>query len=254
MCMTKRGWVLVGLLILNLGVAADHGSARRTQSRSQSKAQQVQEAPADVKIPWYKRIFGGGRRNKDSGNTRNGSQYPGSTASVGKNSNINGRHFIDAAYLDSVFKGKLKGKGHTIIQTAIRYGFDPVFFAAIMAHETGWGTSKAIRNYNNPGGMMTGGKQAKKYRYFNTIEEGIEKMAANLKAGYLDQGRITIATVASKYAPVPKKGRVANDPKGKNKLWPGNVAAIMNKLINGSVNMSRRSQQITGKANGNKYL
>lgn len=158
-----------------------------------------------------------------------GPQFPGSTKTVDRTSNITIQRFVDARYLDKVFKGKLKGQGTNIIKTAKRYGLDPVFFAAIMAQETGWGTSSKIKNQNNPGGIFRNGK----YSSFRSIEDGIDAMAANLSNRYVNRKILTINGVAAVYAPIGAK----NDPKRRNKLWPGGVTAIMNKIINGSTNM-----------------
>ncbi len=235
-------------------IARDHGlSSTQHYSEKPSKGffslfkkqKPSHEAPADSrpqtppkeeppkKQGFFSRLFG----SKGSKSARgNGPQFPGSVATVYKSSDVTVPRFIDARYVDSRMNNKLKGKGLFIIQTARKYGFDPVFFASIMAFETGWGTSPALRNYNNPGGMMTG-RGAKQYIKFPTVEAGIDAMGANLKAKYLNKNRKTIATIASKYAPVGAK----NDPRRTNRLWPGSVSKIMNIFIQGSVNMGNQA-------------
>jgi len=233
-------------------IARDHGLSS-TQKYSEApkkgffsrfkKSATPREAPAEraktvqqetpKKEGFFSRLFG--RKGSKSAQS-SGPQFPGSVAAVGKSSDVTLARFIDARYVDSRMKGKLKGKGLFIIQTARKYGFDPVFFASIMAFETGWGTSPALRNFNNPGGMM-GGTQSKQYIKFATIEAGIDAMGANLKRKYLDENRKSIASIASKYAPVGAK----NDKRKTNHLWPGSVSKIMNIFIQGSVNMGNQA-------------
>ncbi|MEZ4815699.1 MAG: glucosaminidase domain-containing protein [Bdellovibrionota bacterium] len=215
---------------------------KRTFSSKKSSTPK-QAAPSKATAPkvetqkstgsWLSRLF----KKDQSGSKKsfNGPQSPGSVKTVYTSSNVTENRFIDARYLDQRFKGKLKGQGLNIIKTAKKYGLDPVFFASVMAFETGWGNSRALRSYNNPGGLMCG-KGAKCYKPFSSVEEGIDGMAANLKAKYLDEGRKTISSIASKYAPVGAR----NDPRGTNRQWPGSVTKIMNIFIQGSVNMGNQ--------------
>lgn len=46
-------------------------------------------------------------------------------------------------------------KADKIIAEAKKAGVSPVIFAAIMIHESAWGTSQAIREHNNPSGQMS---------------------------------------------------------------------------------------------------
>lgn len=88
--------------------------------------------------------------------------------------------------------------------------------AAIAIHETGNGTSKAAKNKNNIGGMM--GKNG--LMSFKSIQDGIDKMASNLKRNYIDQGLTSIAQIQKKYAPVGAE----NDPGNLNNNWVGGVS------------------------------
>lgn len=236
-------------------IARDHGlshtqktsEAPRKSFFSKFKSKTPHEAPAERVAPprqeeapkkegFFSKLF---KKNPNAarGSARtSGPQFPGSIAVANRSSDVTLARFIDARYIDARMKGNLKGKGLFIIQTARKYGFDPVFFASIMAFETGWGTSKALRSYNNPGGMMTG-RQAKQYIKFPTVEAGIDAMGANLKAKYLNENRKTISSIASKYAPVGAR----NDPRRTNHLWPGSVSKIMNIFIQGSLNMGNQA-------------
>lgn len=96
-----------------------------------------------------------------------------------------------------------------------KYGIDPALLAAIAVHETGNGSSSAVKNKNNVGGMM--GKNG--LMSFSSIEEGIDRMASNLKRNYIDKGLTTIPQIQKKYAP----NGAANDPNGLNNYWVSGV-------------------------------
>ncbi|MBZ6441873.1 glucosaminidase domain-containing protein [Paenibacillus polymyxa] len=112
--------------------------------------------------------------------------------------------------------GALKGYGDVFVQAGQKYGVDPALLAAIAVHETGNGTSKAVKNRNNVGGMM--GKNG--LMTFNSLQDGIDKMASNLKRNYIDKGLTTIPQIQRKYAPVG----AGNDPTNLNSNWVGGVS------------------------------
>lgn len=92
-------------------------------------------------------------------------------------------------------------------------------------HETGNGTSSAVKNKYNVGGMM--GKDG--LMTFSSLSEGIDKMASNLKRNYFDQGLTTIEQIQKKYAP----NGAANDPTGLNNYWVSGVSKYYNALRGG---------------------
>ena len=122
------------------------------------------------------------------------------------------------------FQGKLAGQEATFVKTANKYGIDPALLMAISAHETGKGTSDMLKAKNNPGGLFDSKRD--EYMTFNTVEEGIDAMASNLKRNYIDQGLTTIPQIQQKYAEVG----AANDPKGQNKDWVDGVTKFHNQL------------------------
>ena len=128
--------------------------------------------------------------------------------------------------LNQKFKGALAGKGEIIVGAAQKYGLDPALLAAIMALETGWGTSSAVNNQNNPGGLMDPSSNWMSLQSFSSIEAGIDAMAKNLKTGYIDQGLTSISQIGNKYCPVG----AANDPNGTNGGWIPSVTSIYNQL------------------------
>jgi hypothetical protein len=79
-----------------------------------------------------------------------------------------------------------------------------------------------VKNKYNVGGMM--GKNG--LMTFNSLEEGIDKMASNLKRNYFDKGLTTIEQIQKKYAP----NGAANDPTGLNSYWTSGVKKYYNML------------------------
>lgn len=137
---------------------------------------------------------------------------------------------IDPETLNSTLGGVLAGKGNAIIASSQKYGIDPALLAAISIHETGNGTSKAVLDYNNPGGIMDWDNNWKTLRKFKTIDDGIDFMAKNLKRQFYDEGLTTVDQIAPKYAPVG----ATNDPRGLNKDWRGGVGKFYQNLVDAS--------------------
>lgn len=133
---------------------------------------------------------------------------------------------VSASQLDSKLGGVLKGKGAQFVKAGLDNGIDPAALAAIAMHETGNGTSPASKNRNNVGGMMG----SNGLMNFDSIEDGIEAMARNLKKNYVDQGIDTIEAVQHKYAPIGAH----NDPDNLNNNWSKGVAKYANDLIGGT--------------------
>uniref|UniRef100_UPI00403EFDB5 glucosaminidase domain-containing protein n=1 Tax=Paenibacillus sp. FSL R10-2734 TaxID=2954691 RepID=UPI00403EFDB5 len=126
------------------------------------------------------------------------------------------------AKLNSSLGGSLKNTGDIFASLGAKYGIDPALLAAIAVHETGNGTSNAVKTKNNVGGMM--GKNG--LMTFSSIQEGIEKMASNLKRNYIDKGLTTIEAIQKKYAP----SGAANDPNGLNDYWVNGVTTYYKKF------------------------
>jgi hypothetical protein len=141
----------------------------------------------------------------------------------------------------NVFQSKLAGTEPIFVAAANKYGLAPGLLMAISMHETGRGTSEAVKNYNNPGGLMDPKTDWQTLQKFPTIEAGIDAMAKNLKENYIDKGLTTIAQIQEKYAPIGSK----NDPKGLNKDWTAGVTAFRNQLA-----MKRTSGTVAKQAGG----
>lgn len=113
---------------------------------------------------------------------------------------------------------------YDFFNAAINNGIDVILLVAIAQHETGYGTSNAVRNYNNPGGIMTNGGRTLKR--FSTLAEGLQFMAQNLYKNYIRQGLTTIPQIGKKYAPIG----ASNDPNGLNRHWVPTVTKIANEM------------------------
>lgn len=143
----------------------------------------------------------------------------------------NSEEFVNTFNNSSFNKGVLAGKGEMVAAIAEEYGLDPNLLASIMALETGWGTSSAIKNYNNPGGMMDPSSNWMSLKHYSSLEEGIRAVAKNLKENYIDQGLTTISSIGAKYCPVG----AANDPNGTNSGWVPSVTSIYNQLTGANI-------------------
>jgi hypothetical protein len=121
--------------------------------------------------------------------------------------------------------GVFVGKARYIYAICKGYEVNPMLLVAIMKHETGNGTSNAVKSLNNPGGIMLSGSKLKR---FATLENGIEAMTRLLKDFYIDQGRCDIKSIGAKYCPVG-----ANNDKAYNlnQYWVPTVTANYNKIL-----------------------
>ena len=91
---------------------------------------------------------------------------------------------------------------------------------SISRHETGAWTSKAFKNDNNFGGIMSNGG----LKHYESYEEGLNDFVRILKTYYFEKGLNTIEEIGAKYCPVG----AANDPNGLNKYWIGGVTNFYN--------------------------
>ncbi len=127
--------------------------------------------------------------------------------------------------------GVFKDKGTYIEDLCEKYDIDPYLVCAIMAQESGWGTTDSVVYSNNPGGYMDANTNYQTVKYFNTLDEGIEAVIKNLSNNYIKQGLTTIQSIGNKYCPIG----VGNDPYGLNKYWVGNVTDFYNELTGKNV-------------------
>ncbi|MEH7112349.1 glucosaminidase domain-containing protein [Neobacillus niacini] len=128
--------------------------------------------------------------------------------------------------LDAHLKGVLQNTGRLFEEAGKKYNIAPALLAAISIHETGNGMSNAARFKLNVAGMM--GKNG--LRSYSSIEESIFDMARNLRQNYLDKGKLTIAQIGAKYAPIG----AANDPTQLNNHWVTGVQRYFDTLTTGS--------------------
>lgn len=98
---------------------------------------------------------------------------------------------------------KQKTTEELIIEKCGEYGIDSSIPVAISKLETGYYTSNAHNNYNNPGGIMTYDYDNYEYvlKYFNTIEEGVDYFVSNLVNNYFNVGLYSVEEIGHKYCP-----------------------------------------------------
>ncbi|WP_270996104.1 peptidoglycan DD-metalloendopeptidase family protein [Listeria seeligeri] len=135
-------------------------------------------------------------------------------------------------------RGVFKGTADIFIKYGEQYNVDPALVVAIAMHETGNGTSRMVRELNNPGGLMGDGPGFQ----FSTLEKGIEAMIKNLSDNYITQGLTTPELIQPKYAPVG----ASNDGMGLNKEWLNGVNGFLEQL-GGLSTCSEGGSQGTGK-------
>lgn len=134
--------------------------------------------------------------------------------------------------------GAFDGKADVFIASAMKYQIDPVILASIAFHETGRGSSKMVRERNNPGGLYN--SSAGTFFVYDTLDEGIDAMAKNLYKNYISMGLYTIEQIGSKYAPIG----VANDPNNLNIHWVPNVTEVIASF--GGLTMNCESMGLDG--------
>lgn len=122
--------------------------------------------------------------------------------------------------------GVLSNSADAILRIATEHRIDPVLFAAITLHETGNGTSNAVRSYNNPGGMMNPKTNWSTLIRYPSLDAGLQSTAKTLDRLVNKGGLKTVEALGKVYAPVG----AANDPTGLNRHWPSRVTQYINEL------------------------
>lgn len=142
---------------------------------------------------------------------------------------------IQSNFNKEAFTKVIKAQGHVyadkadkIISEANKAGVSAPLFGAIMASESGWGTSMAILEANNPSGQMQGSTII----HYPTLDAGIEATGATLHNLVIERKLDTVEKLGSVYCPVG----ASNDPTGLNANWVPSVKAIM-KTLNGGTDV-----------------
>lgn len=126
---------------------------------------------------------------------------------------------LDAWMAEKVPDSPLVGKGAVFVREGRAAGVDPRALVAIARHESALGTLGSGRDIHNAFGWGPAIP-------FDSWEENIATVARGLREGYLDEGRVTIATIQSKWAPVG----VSNDPTNLNSNWTRAVSISFGEL------------------------
>lgn len=126
---------------------------------------------------------------------------------------------LDAWMAEKVPDSPLVGKGAVFVREGRAAGVDPRALVAIARHESALGTLGSGRDIHNAFGWGPAIP-------FASWEENIATVAKGLRKGYLDEGRVTIATIQPKWAPVG----VSNDPTNLNSNWTRAVSISFGEL------------------------
>lgn len=194
----------------------ENGRVHTVEGNSSNAVRRRSYSLNDPRISGYGRVGGG--------------SAPANTPGVDPSASLAATRGADpntAARLDRVLGGAFAGQGAAFAAAAQRHGIDPNLLAAIAMHETGNGTSRAVRQNNNPGGLMDPRTNWSTLQRFGSLEAGIDAMARNLKRNYIDKGLTTIPQIQQKYAPVG----AANDPRGLNGHWQAGVTRFLNQIL-----------------------
>lgn len=149
---------------------------------------------------------------------------------------------------DKMFAGTpLAGQYETVVAEAAKQGVSPSLVAGIMAHETGKGTSKMLRERLNPAGLMDPKTGMATGQTFGSIEQGIAAASRTIAKNYRRGGE-SIEGMAGIYAPVG----AANDPRGLNRGWAAGVRRYSDALADR--NQIDRSQTATTRVEGTGKL
>ena len=133
---------------------------------------------------------------------------------------------LDRGAYEKMFKGtNLENQYDNVVAAAQKNGVPPSTMAAIMAHETGRGTSQFVRDKNNPAGLMDPTTNWQTGQSFKTIEEGVAAAGRTIGKNFKSGGG-TIPGMQKTYAPIG----AANDPRGLNKDWAPGVLKLRSQL------------------------
>lgn len=108
-----------------------------------------------------------------------------------------------AEKLDRSLNSTIAGKGYLFASRSLELGIDPYLAVAIVLHETGckWECSQLVKECNNVGGQKGGPTCGSgSYKYFATLDEGINGFLDNLYKNYYVQGLTTPELMNPKYA------------------------------------------------------
>ena len=129
---------------------------------------------------------------------------------------------LDAAGIDAILSeggSPLAGQGATFVSAAASVGIDPRALVAIGAHESVLLTYAPAAAIHNPFGIGPN-------RVYDDDAASITAAAQLLSGKYLSEGRVTIAQISGKWAPIG----VSNDPTNLNANWTTGVSFLYRRL------------------------
>lgn len=87
--------------------------------------------------------------------------------------------------------------GEALVALEENYNFNGLFALSVSGLESGFGITNAAQKYNNPLGIMTGGK----IKSFDSIAEAFDYFGKFMSKNYFGNGRNTISSIGNKYCP-----------------------------------------------------
>lgn len=129
---------------------------------------------------------------------------------------------LDAAGIDAILSeggSPLAGQGATFVSASASVGIDPRALVAIGAHESVLLTYAPAAAIHNPFGIGPN-------RVYNDDAASITAAAQLLSGKYLSEGRVTLAQISGKWAPIG----VSNDPTNLNANWTTGVSFLYRRL------------------------
>lgn len=165
-------------------------------------------------------------------------QSPTIINQVDSSFDVTTEHIVTEDSLNQCLGGVLEGKGAVFLEACEKYRVSPAFIAAIAMHESGNGTSRYAREYNNVAGILTGSKPRK----FASVDDCINFTAKLIGTypPYVKKGKKTVGEIQTVYCPVGAK----NDPRGLNKHWTTGVVNSMNRILHKNEILLAQNQNI----------
>lgn len=123
------------------------------------------------------------------------------TMSITEPSNLSAEEFdaiIETFANDrSITNSALIGTGEALVALEENYNFNGLFALSVAGLESGFGITNAATKYNNPLGIMGGGK----ITVFDSTHDAFNTFGKFMSKNYLESGRTTISSIGAKYCP-----------------------------------------------------
>lgn len=203
--------------ISHVGIVIGDGKMINASGTNGSKTPNLESYTSGY---WSKYKPEGGRVLATGGG---GGSVPMTGSGVSPNYNKRTKSTTSASKINRKLGGRLAGMGQVFMDAGKANNLDPAFIAAIAIHESGNGTSDAIKNKNNTMGMMDPATNWKTIAYYPSIQSSIHAAAGTINR----YSATTLGEVGAKYCPVGAD----NDPTKLNQHWIPRVASYLKSML-----------------------